>query len=165
MTRQTRRWVFFSVQTGSILVLAGGLAAVNPWLGATYGIFLISVVGLYQVRRTGWLPHLLLFACTMGAALGIWLSAPAFLMIISAAMALAGWELSEADLQNKITMNPFTLDYEKRRILTLLAVLIGSLLLVGILILVKVSIPFVFLFAAGVVILFSIFRLYRIFRR
>lgn len=164
MTRQTHRWIFLSVQMGSILVLAGGLTMVSPWLGGISCILLIAAASLYQIRYAGWLPHLLLFACTMGAALGIWLSAPVLPMIVSVTLALAGWELSEDALPRKVAMPPFTGDYEKRRILTLLAVVIGSLLLVGILMLVKVSIPFVFLFAAGVIILFSFFRLYRIFK-
>lgn len=165
MNQQNRRWIFFSVQGGSILALAGGLTLADPWLGGISGILLIAAVCLYEVKSTNWLPHLLLVACTVGAALGIWMKAPALLMLGGVALALAGWELSETDQLRNNSKLPLAAEYEKRRNLILLSVVMGSLLFVGILMLVKVTIPFVFLFAAGVVILFSLFRLYRLFKQ
>ncbi len=164
MNYRSRRIVYISIQAGAILFLGGGLASMSPWLAG--GTALLLAVGLmvYLNRPTAWLSALLLIVFTLAAVMGIWQNAPPLLMLMSVSFALAGWEISDFATSNKPVENRLVEEFEKRRLIVLAGVVCSSLILAGILLLVKFTIPFAVIFAAGGIALFSLFRLYRLFK-
>lgn len=164
MKNRSRRILYISIQACAILFLGSGLATINSWLAGGAALLLAAGLAIYLHRLAAWLSALLLTVFTLAAVMGIWQNAPAVLMLMSVSFALTGWEISDVVSSNKPVENRLVEEFEKRRLIVLAGVVCSSLILAGILLLVKFTVPFAVLFAAGGIVLFSLFRLYRFFK-
>ena len=134
---------------GIILVL---LSLVILWVGEKYHLHWVNYV-VFGIQ---------LCLAVSGALLGL----PAYLMIASVVTALGSWDLS--DLQNnphQSAQHQLIMDFQLHRIR-----LLGLTIFVGLVIsefglLINMSLPFAVLFFIGLMVLFCLYRLFKLLKR
>ncbi len=164
MSARIRVWIYAAVQAAAILLLAGGFAVRDRWMGAIFGLLLALAAGWHFYDHAAWLHHLLLFGCVAAAALGVWMGSSPVFMVAGTSAALAGWELSDVLPPTTTQSDPLAEAFERRRMLALGIMAVASLGVTVLLLQFPMQLPFGVLLAAAAVVLFSLFKLYRLFR-
>ena len=116
---------------------------------------LSAALGLCMFFRlkpaAGWIPAAYLVASTCAAATGVLLKAPAPLMAVATASAIASWDL--ANLDRALAANPSSAagkSPEGKRLLVLAAAIAPGMILCIPALILRLSIPFAVLFPAAI---------------
>jgi hypothetical protein len=96
-----RRSLFLFFLTASTAGLATGYAMIDNWPAAGIA-FLPGLAMLFHHRiASQWLPLSFLFSMIFLASVGVFLEAPAFLMILVSVFTLAAWDLANLERSMK----------------------------------------------------------------
>jgi hypothetical protein len=157
-----RKAFFWFCLTASFACLAGGFAMVGQWMGAG-AVLAPTIAGLFSTRfRVAWLAFACLVSFVGLAAVGLLEGAPAFLMILGATAALAGWDLHHFDRSMEGSAPSETARQYEGYHLRSLALALGFGLLIAVAgALFSLRIPFVFLIVLVLLDLFSLDRVFR----
>jgi len=79
----------------SSLCLAAGFAAAGGWPGVVASLLAVAGWLAAQHRDGAWLGSLMLPASVLLAAVGVFVGASPFLMVLGGALALASWDLTQ----------------------------------------------------------------------
>ncbi len=157
-----RRSLFLFSLTVSAAGLAAGFVIIGNWPEAGIA-FLPGLAMLFHRRISSpWLPSSFLFSMILLASVGVFLEAPAILMILVSVFALAAWDLANLDRSMKDCENSQAarrLERKNGRALAL-ALGLGLALAAGGLAL-SLRMPFVVVFALVIVDFFCLDRVAR----
>ncbi len=132
-----------------------GLDAPARWFLLLGGFWLIA-----QWRRWNWAASIALLIFVAAAAFGLWINLPASLMVLGAVGGLLGWDM--ADFARRLRFASATDDLrglEMRHLARVLIVAIVSLLIAGIVSLVRIRLPFELAVVLALVAVFGLTRL------
>lgn len=118
-------WVMWGCLALSIAALALGYALAGLWVGLVF----VLVAGLWYLmrrRRWAWLAHLALTLLLLGAGGGVFIGAPAGLMLAAVIFALVAWDLEHFLWRLGYLHNPELAPVVVRRHFTRLAVALGA---------------------------------------
>ncbi len=157
------KWLLIAFLLASVVILIIGYAMTNLWLVILVLPVILLAGWLTRQSSPGWLPSVLLALYTVEAAGGALVGAIPGLMIAGAAFMLISWEISAQLRALKGAANHpqgrLSSHAHIRRLIT--AVGIG-LLIAEAGLLIHLRVPFGIILLAGLLVLFSLYRFYRL---
>ena len=150
----------------ALILLAGGFGLAHLWWGE---VFVLAIIFFWLIfQRSDWnlLPSALLAIYVCVAAAGLLSGVSPFLMIAGAAVALASWELADQRVNLPGTSNHALVSLYEHHHMKILGITVGLGLLVaeaGLFL--QFSIPFGVLVLIALVVLFSLYRFFSLFKK
>ncbi len=149
----------------STAALTGGYALLGSWVGMIAVLLLAVIWVTVQKYLWPWLASLLMAGFLGAAVRGILLGGSPQLMIAGSAFALAAWELTSKRLDSgQGVEDQFSIKLQKNSLMWLVISIGLGLLTAQLILLVQVIISFWVLFFAALVVMASLYLLFRLLR-